>query len=153
MSTFLVRHAKAGSRRHWPGDDRERPLSIAGRKQAEAIADRLAQEGVTGLWSSPYRRCIETLEPLAERVGLGVKLDDRLAEGTPFEDTLALLREAGDGAVLCSHGDVIQAVIEALVWRGTVLLNEPDWRKGSIWVLEGDGEVFTTARAEGPRRA
>lgn len=148
MSLYLVRHAKAGSRQKWEGDDRQRPLSKNGSRQAEGIADRLNDAGVRGLWSSPYLRCTATLQPLADRVGLPIKEDDRLAEGTPFEDVLTLMREAGDGAVLCTHGDVLPEVVQALIRRGSVLTTPPDWRKGSVWVFDGDS--FSTVRAEPP---
>ena len=113
LSIYLVRHGKAGHRETWAGDDdTQRPLTKAGRRQAEALADRLADAGVKTLWSSPYVRCVQTLEPLAERLGLPIETDDRLAEGAPVEDTLELIREAGDGAVLCTHGDVLTDAIE-----------------------------------------
>ena len=38
MTVYLVRHAKAGSRKGWSGDDEHRPLSKAGRAQARAPA-------------------------------------------------------------------------------------------------------------------
>lgn len=150
MSTFVVRHVKAGSRHDWDGDDRERPVSKAGRRQAEGIADRLADAGVTSLWSSPYVRCVDTLVPLGKRLGLPVRHDDRLAEGARFEDSMALLEDAGEGAVLCTHGDVLPELIEALTRRGMVVHGHPDWRKASIWVLEHDGTTYTRARAEPP---
>ncbi|MGI9053323.1 MAG: SixA phosphatase family protein [Ilumatobacteraceae bacterium] len=150
-ASYLVRHAKAGRRHDWKGDDRARPLSGPGRRQSEAIAKRLDDVLVTSLWSSPYRRCVETLEPLGERTGLTVASDDRLAEGARLEDAMALLREGGDGAVLCSHGDVVPDVVEALIRRGAKLTSDPDWRKASIWVLEldADGTVLTV-RADPP---
>ena len=81
MSIFVVRHAKAGSRHEWDGDDdTERPLTKPGRRQAAALAARLAGEQVTGLWSSPYVRCVQTIEPLAEVLGLDIVTDPRLAE-------------------------------------------------------------------------
>ena len=136
MSIFVVRHAKAGSRDSWDGDDLLRPLSKAGRQQAEAIADRLVSEDVRSLWSSPFQRCIDTLAPLGRRLGLDVISDRRLAEGGTFEQALQVLDDAGDGAVLCSHGDVVPDLIEALARRGTKLLTPPDWRKATIWVLD-----------------
>ena len=45
LSLFVVRHAKAGSRRDWDGDDSLRPLSKDGRRQADAVAARLARRG------------------------------------------------------------------------------------------------------------
>lgn len=150
MARYVVRHAKAGQRRDWAGDDRQRPLSKRGRAQADAVAARLAGAGVTGLYASPYVRCLQTLEPLGARTGHDVVGDERLAEGAAFEDALALLAEAGDGAVLCSHGDVIPELIAAVVRHGAEVTTAPDWRKASIWVLDGDGDAITTAAAEPP---
>ena len=50
---FLVRHAKAGERRLWKGDDIDRPLSKKGWKQSELVGKRLAKRGATTLLSSP----------------------------------------------------------------------------------------------------
>jgi 8-oxo-dGTP diphosphatase len=160
MRIFVVRHVKAGDRKKWKhAPDAERPVSASGRQQAERLAERLADEGVSRLVSSPSLRCVQSLEPLATRLGLGVETDERLFEGSTFEESLALVRELPDRAVLCSHGDVIPELISALVRRGTDLVTPPDWRKASMWVLDGpagddgrsDGDpIFTTAAAEPP---
>jgi 8-oxo-dGTP diphosphatase len=138
MTIFLVRHAKAGSRDRWEGDDDVRPLSGKGREQARLIGDRLAGEGVNALFSSPFVRCVQTLEPLGERCDLDVVHEPRLAEDTPFECVLELLAEVPDGAVLCSHGDVIPATMAALERRGCRIEGEADWRKATVWRLERD---------------
>ena len=147
MSLYVVRHAKAGSRSTWDGDDDVlRPLSKAGEKQADGIADRLHSEIDAGqderprLVSSPYVRCMETLVPLGARLGLAVEPDDRLAEGWTFEPALELLDEVPDGSVLCTHGDVLPDLIAALERRGLHIDGEPDWRKGATWRLERNGD-------------
>ena len=146
-----MRHAKAGERRSWAGDDIERPLSAKGWKQADAIAQRLGPLGVIDLVSSPYVRCVQTLEPLAMFIDAEVRVDDRLGEGTPFEQTLALLDELDDGAVLCSHGDVIPETIQALARRGLDVRSAADWRKASIWVIERNNRRrYTRARVWPP---
>jgi 8-oxo-dGTP diphosphatase len=118
VTVYFVRHAKAGHRSRWDGDDRERPLSRAGRHQAKLIAARLAARSTTTLVSSPFARCMQTLEPLATLTGATVVADDRLAEEQPFEPVLALLADLPDASVLCSHGDVIPETIAALERRG-----------------------------------
>lgn len=133
---YLVRHAKAGERRIWEGNDVSRPLSLSGERQAAAIGKRLAKREATTLYSSPYMRCIQTLEPLGKTLGTKVRKEQRLLEGEPFEGVLDLLAEVEAGAVLCSHGDIIPAVIQALVRRGMEVQTPPDWRKASIWVLK-----------------
>ena len=148
MSIFVVRHAKAGSRHNWDGDDTERPLSKSGRAQAAALTERLAKESISGLWSSPYVRCVETLVPLGARLGLDVVAEPRLTEGASLTGSLELLHDVPDGAVLCSHGDIVPELLDALVRRGTELLTRPDWRKAALWILstpDADGHVATAA--------
>ncbi len=150
MSVYVVRHAKAGDRESWTEPDFVRPLSTKGWAQARALADRLSDAGVTTLVSSPYVRCVQTLEPLAERLGAKVATDDRLAEGSAFTETLELLAEVGDGAVLCSHGDVVPDLIRALQRRGMLVETPADWRKATLWVLESDGDQFVRGSVEPP---
>lgn len=132
---YLVRHAKAGERRLWKGDDIDRPLSKKGWKQSEALADRLAKLDPQLLCSSPYVRCVQTLEPLAERLGSTVHVDARLTEDEPVGPVLEMIAELPGGSVMCSHGDVIPATIRAIVKRGATLRTPADWRKASVWVL------------------
>jgi 8-oxo-dGTP diphosphatase len=132
---YLVRHAKAGERRLWDGDDFTRPLSPKGWKQSELLASRFAPLGVSGLYSSPYVRCMQTLQPLADRLDLEVERDPRLSEDEQFEPVLEMLTEVADGAVMCSHGDMVLGTIGALERRGMEIRTPPDWRKAAVWVL------------------
>jgi broad specificity phosphatase PhoE len=150
MKLYLVRHGHAGSRSSWTGDDRLRPLSKKGRRQAAALAQELAGAGITRLVSSPSVRCIETLRPLADQVGLVVEDDDRLAEGSDGRAALELadeLRRDDDGAaVVCSHGDVIPDLLFELRGNGTVFHDPPSWPKGSVWLVSSRGSEWTDAR-------
>ncbi len=148
---YLVRHAKAGSRHDFSGDDRLRPLSASGRRQADLLAARFATLGVTTLISSPYVRCIQTLQPTATAVDTTVETDVCLSEGRSFVGVLDLLSTLPDASVVCSHGDVIPETISALERRGCEFVSAPEWRKGSVWVLQRDdrGE-FVTAEAWPP---
>lgn len=137
---YFVRHAKAGERRIWDGDDELRPLSKHGWKQAERVGKRLAGKRASSLYSSSYVRCVQTLEPLAGRLGVDIIQDRRLYEGEPFEPVLELLTEVANGAVLCSHGDIIPDVIQALIRRGMEVQSPADWRKASTWVLRRKGD-------------
>ena len=142
----LVRHAHAGSRSAWIGDDRDRPLSGKGIAQARAIAERLAPLRPTAVISSPHLRCVQTLEPLAQMCGLVVVRDPRLQEDSPLESSLAALEDAPDGAVLCSHGDVIPDAVNGLIRRGMDLGDSPvALRKASMFVLNRVNGLYTTA--------
>ena len=142
MSVYLVRHAKAGSRKAWSGDDSLRPLSKTGRTQARAIGKALADAGITRIVSSPFVRCRETVEPLAQRIGIDVVLADALAEGASLTDALRLVEKLSDEDVaLCSHGDVFGDLLHHYALAG-VELDDDRLEKASVWVLDtADGVV------------
>ena len=155
MPLFLVRHAKAGKRSKWledpsNDDDRKRPLDSKGIAQAVALADRLADFAPPQLLSSPYIRCVQTLEPLGAILTISVTADERLAEDNPFEPILELLESCPDNAVLCSHGDMIPMVVEALERRGMTVTGMRDSRKASVWVLERQNGVIVRGHAWPP---
>jgi 8-oxo-dGTP diphosphatase len=117
MRLYVIRHSAAGNRSAWDKPDDLRPLSHKGRRQADAIADMLASAGIDRLVSSPSVRCVQSLEPLAQRLGHQVEIDERLAEGGDGEGALDLaeeLRKKVDVAALCSHGDVIPDMLRIL---------------------------------------
>jgi len=140
---FIVRHAKAGSRRDWDGPDEERPLSKAGRRQADAIVGLLGGCGVARILSSPFVRCRQTVEPLGERLQLVVEESDSLAEGAPLSDALRLVEKFADEVVvLCTHGDVVEELLGHLHRTGVLNGDDARLEKGSTWVLQlADGEV------------
>jgi 8-oxo-dGTP diphosphatase len=133
---YLVRHALAGDRNRWRGDDRLRPLTKKGMRQAQALGALLEHEPIAQILSSPYRRCLETVAPLALRVGSPVEVAAALAEGTEPAAVLALVEAMPGGTVLCSHGDCILAVLEDLTKHGVLRPSEVQAEKGATWVLE-----------------
>ena len=150
MALYLVRHAKAGSRTHFDGPDRLRPLTAAGQAQAEAIAARFVDGSVRRVLSSPYLRCVQTVEPVARQAGVAVEPTDALAEARPFAPVLDLLDLLPDGTVLCTHGDLLPDVLGALERRGTEIEGPIEMRKGVTWVLERAAGRVVSARALPP---
>jgi phosphohistidine phosphatase SixA len=140
MTLYLLRHASAGVAIADRRLDRDRPLDSKGVTQAASIAARLGSLQITGLYSSPYLRCIQTLDPLAVRSGHDINLHDEFAEGRDFTAALDLCERLGEGSVICSHGDVIPAMIEAMVRRGLQISGPTGFRKASIWVIERSSE-------------
>lgn len=145
MTIYLVRHAKAGSRKNWDDDDTQRPLVESGWVQARLLVQQFANETVTMLLSSPFLRCQQTLEPLSAWTGLPVIIEDRLAENTDRETVRQLLEEVPEGAVLCSHGDVIPSVLGLLEHEGMTLNSWCDTRKSATAILDRVGKSFVAA--------
>lgn len=153
MPLLLVRHAKAGNRQKWDGPDHVRPLSKKGWKQAEGLVDALSEFEIESLLSSPFVRCVQTVEPLARALGLEIERTDLLAEGASPSDVVGLARSlVPKTAVLCTHGDVIPDLLGGLaLTEGLELPRDYPFAKGSTWVLEADpGGRFTKARYLAP---
>jgi broad specificity phosphatase PhoE len=114
QTVFLVRHAeRADTAPGQPvmaaaGADPE--LSAAGRARAESLASMLKDANVTGIFTTKFKRTIQTGEPLAKLLGIQV---------TPLEpmDTAALLQKikAAKGNVLVvGHSNTVPDLIKAL---------------------------------------
>ncbi|HEY6378254.1 MAG TPA: phosphoglycerate mutase family protein [Candidatus Dormibacteraeota bacterium] len=146
-----MRHAAAGDRDSWESSDESRPLTGAGRRQAQGLLTVLEPHGVratAAVLSSDYVRCRQTVEPLAAALALAVRDAAALREGSPLAAVLDLVASCGD-TVLCSHGDVVSELVLHLDVRG-LLLDPPAWPKASTWVLGVTDGAVLSARYVGP---
>jgi broad specificity phosphatase PhoE len=123
---LLVRHAKAGKSREWSGDDRLRPLDERGRLQAAGLPSALAAYRIARIASSSFLRCTQTVEPLSDATGLEIEPRRELEEGASRDATLDLLEELGDGAVFCTHGDVLENLFGESGAKGSTRVVELD---------------------------
>jgi len=143
----LLRHSAAGNRDNFNGDDRERPLTKKGKAQAKSIAESLQEREIERIVTSPYKRCVQTVEPLAKMIGATIEISDALAEGPDIDASYDLIHNlAGANAVLCSHGDVIPAAMNRLMWLGLTLHSRFYCSKGSIWEVDIDSGRYTEGR-------
>lgn len=137
---LYVRHAKAADRRGWQGEDRIRPLTKKGRRQAEALVDVACGYGVKSLSSADPERCSDTLAPTAEALGLETAVDaslgDAALEDGPRTVMDALVRaSAAPVSAVCSQGVVIPAVVTGLAADEGIEIEDLRAKKGSVWVL------------------
>ena len=72
---YLIRHAHA----EWTPDE-QRPLSTQGMVDAIGVADTLDAAPISHIYSSPYRRAIQTIKPLADRLRIAIEVMDDLRE-------------------------------------------------------------------------
>jgi len=150
MTVYLVRHAVAVGRSEWDGhDDRLRPLTKRGQRQAGGLRDLLGGADVRRVLSSPAVRCADTVAPLAAARGVEVRHDDALAEGAPVGEAVALARKVaakrGD-SVLCTHGDLVPEVLRELARDGMDWDGDLRFAKGSTWVLTFEDDRCLDAR-------
>ncbi len=113
---ILVRHAHAGDKQQWKSADHYRPLSERGRQQAEGLAHNLSGLDTPRLISSPYLRCQQTLRPLAGRSRQPIETSQLLAPNARPGELHEFLTDPDlEGAVLCTHGETLSALIRR--WR------------------------------------
>jgi broad specificity phosphatase PhoE len=137
VPAYVIRHAKAGDRGDWEGDDRLRPLTGSGRRQAEVLAARLKVEPIRAVVSSPYTRCVQTIQPLGVTLGLTVETSDGLAEGAGARGLRRVIGAyEGRNPALCTHGDVVEELLHYLVEHGIIARSRVANEKGGTWVLE-----------------
>jgi len=140
-TVLLVRHASAGSRSKWEGDDRDRPLDECGQAQADELVRLLARFDVGSIVSADVTRCVDTVAPFADALGLPVQEEPLLSEATypgREEEAVAALRSTDPDrdAVACSQGDVIPDLIDRLLVADDLDRPEPfAAAKGSAWAL------------------
>ena len=145
MELLLVRHALP---ERVEGDAPADPgLSEVGRHQAEALAAWLADEPVDAIYSSPMRRARETAVPLAAAHGVGVAVDDELAEFDQGAHWYIPLEE-----LKANNDPRYQAVVEGR-WGpgGEIGERDPETFRAGV-VKASNGSSPPTRRPGGDRR-
>ena len=157
----------ASVKAQWEGRQDERPLTDFGHTQAQAQCDALADETTEGLppisalYSSPALRARQTIEPLAERLGLDIHImaefgDEQtwhvpegwpdsgfgavnvaaFASGRAMAGVSKLQTLYPDGhVVVCSHGHVIPALIAHMAGLYDITGVPGDFRRGQWYRL------------------
>ena len=141
-SVLLVRHASAGNRSDWNGDDRARPLDEAGEDQADELVRLLSRFGVDEIVTAEPLRCVETVRPLSESVSVAARTDPLLSEDGfqgREEEAVKLIRSLGRpgaAAVVCSQRGVIDEIVGRLAAADEVDVGESlGLKKGGVWAL------------------
>ncbi|SIS07567.1 NUDIX hydrolase [Williamsia sterculiae] len=148
---IVVRHAQAGRKSQYKGDDRLRPLDKTGRAQAEALVGQLLPFGPTALHAAERIRCEQTLAPTAVEAALEVQPEPTLSEEAYRDDPKAARRRIsqiiGETGihVVCSQGKVIPSLMSRIADEAGLQLPPADNRKASMWVLSFTGGVLVHA--------
>jgi 8-oxo-(d)GTP phosphatase len=120
---LVIRHASAGDREDWEGDDRLRPLDAKGFAQAARLVELLDGYEISRVVSSPAVRCVQTVEPLAHVRGLHVDVREELAEERQGSDGAELVRSfLGDDVAVSVHGGLSEAAFGESQKKAEVLV-------------------------------
>ena len=121
----LLRHAKATPRSDWKGPDGKRPLLPVGKDQARSIVPVLAAFGVKRIVTSPWVRCLTTVQPYADSRKLPIIERLALSEHgnangpARTKKVVRQLIEKAKPAVLCSHRPSLPTILDALSEYGS----------------------------------
>jgi phosphohistidine phosphatase SixA len=134
---ILLRHARAGRKLRDRPKDFSRRLDRKGGQVAlvlpELIMSYLVPEMIL---CSPFRRCVQTVEPLADRLGLRVVEDERFTPDRSTEAVRKAFVDVAANSVVCTHGEVIAQ-----------LFDEPvRCAKGAFWIVDRRGDTFNPNR-------
>jgi 8-oxo-dGTP diphosphatase len=122
-ATVLVRHANAGERKTFKGNDNLRPLDDSGQVQAGGLAGLLPAFEPKALYAATPLRCKQTLQPLADKLTMPIVTDSAFAEPATVDEVPAKVKVAlarlaelrpGPTAVICSQGKVIPPLLATL---------------------------------------
>jgi broad specificity phosphatase PhoE/8-oxo-dGTP pyrophosphatase MutT (NUDIX family) len=145
VPVIVLRHCGAVARGgEWDGDA-DRPLTAAGRVQAERLAGILAAFGRAAVLSSPSLRCLETVDPYCRATGTAVEVLPALSEdghadrASAAGDLIRHLVADGSPVVVCSHRPVLPALLGAAGQAA-----QPGRSRGEL-LLPGEFVVLHTA--------
>lgn len=155
---LLVRHAHAGRRSRYKGDDRLRPLDRLGREQARQLAGLLADFGAQQVHAADRVRCEQTVEPVATTLNVPIQLEPQLSEESyrsdPDKAHKRILEIAADQSAIhavCSQGKVIPPMMRWWADHEDISLPAKRNRKGSVWVLSlVDGRLVAADHIDSP---
>jgi 8-oxo-(d)GTP phosphatase len=137
---IVLRHAFAGTKLEDPVLEAARGLDELGHATAEALVASIVEHVTpTAIVSSPLRRCLQTVHPLAASVGLEIDRADELRAFRPAEEVRDLLLSLPDGAVVCTHGEVIASLFGSM-----------ECEKGAFLVVRRSARLLRPARYVGP---
>jgi 8-oxo-(d)GTP phosphatase len=144
-TVLIVRHGRAGSKKHWKADDLLRPLDPTGSTSSHRLASVASCYRPRRVLSAEPVRCLQTVQPTAAGLGLPVEVEPLLGKagaGNAARAAVRLVRGlVADGApaMVCSQGEVIPDLIQGLAEGGEVRLGTLNARKGSMWALSFAG--------------
>lgn len=136
---IVVRHAEKVD------DSADPMLSHDGHARAQALADALADAGVTAIVTTQYERTRRTAAPLAERTGIVPVVVAAAGQGH-VDDVAARVRELGPGTiVVVGHSNTVPAIVRAL--GGPDVGQIPDSSYHDMFVLTVDENGTRLVRA------
>jgi len=153
---ILLRHAPAGRKSAWTGDDLLRPLDGRGLADAEALVGVLACYAPQHVISSAAERCLGTVRPYAEWIGAAISVEPAFTvrghgdRSEAARERISRLISEPAPMVVCAHRENLPVLLAgALAALGEEAPGghgpAGDWSppKSGFWVLHVTGGTLT----------
>jgi phosphohistidine phosphatase SixA len=149
QTVWIVRHAEKDTTNP---SDTDPALSLAGQERAKDLADLLKSKRVLAVYSTPFKRTMQTVEPTANGHGVTVQMYN-----PPGAAALAttILKQVKDGSVvIVGHSNTVLELVEALgAKRPIPALGEEDYDYVFTVTIEGSSIKLQTSQYGKPHRA
>jgi 8-oxo-(d)GTP phosphatase len=149
---IFLRHASAGSKDTWPGDDTARPLDAEGAAQARLLARLLSCFGSGRVITSATERCVATVRPYAAQTEAKLEIEPVFTVGDPAASAAAAaalvtaIVTEGLPTVVCAHRENLPPMLTAACAAlGASPPGDTSLGKGEFWVLHDAGRRLAAA--------
>jgi broad specificity phosphatase PhoE len=143
-TVYLVRHAEKVD------ESRDAALSEIGLRRADALADALANAGITAVYATQFQRTQRTGGALAARMGLTPTIEaasgDAAAHARAIADAIRT-RHAGGRVLVVGHSNTVPLIVRALGGSAPEALGDNEYDSLFIVTLPAAGGAVTTVRA------
>jgi phosphohistidine phosphatase SixA len=133
ITVYVVRHAeKAKPPKDADAEAAKDPeLTAVGRARAAALPNALGSAKLAAIYSTPYKRTLQTVAPVADKQGVQVQTVDA-------DDVAGLVAKikalgGGNAALVSGHSNTVPEIIEALGVSEKVELGHDD--HGDLFVV------------------
>jgi broad specificity phosphatase PhoE len=135
QTLYLLRHFEKQL------DESNPSLTVTGQQRAKQLAIALAAAGVQEIYSSDYNRTKETVTPLAERLGLTIKLYDP----AKLDALAAILASSTATIVIAGHSNTTPALVRLLGGQADEM---DESQYGTLFNLHKAGDKTVTILSE-----
>jgi 8-oxo-dGTP diphosphatase len=143
---ILLRHAQAVDRKEWTGDEGDRPLTAQGVRQVQALTETMHVFGLESIHSSDALRCLDTVRPIAEKLGLEFQIVEKLSEHQYHRNKksaakyIKALFAQDEPILICGHNPALSKIVKK--WARRLDLYKEDFALGK-------GDAFILHRSKG----
>jgi broad specificity phosphatase PhoE len=142
---YLVRHAEKAL-----SADKNPPLSEAGVRRAEALAQTLGDAGVAAIYTTQFKRTIDTAAPLSARTGIAVTPLEVNHENTQaYVEQIArdiAAKHVGKTVVVVSHSNTLPLIVERLGGKTVPAIKDDEYANLFVVTMPAQGTA-TSIRA------